>query len=585
MASNDFRKVQIMDNVLQTTDRISYGVVKGGANITPSQYEAINKSPSSITWNIQLPSEATVMDRRVMVEFEGTISYNCTLPAGTPIGTTAINYGYSESLAPFPFNSELCNTLQLTLNNNVVSQNNADIMSVLHRFNDRRELQRYNSSAPIMYDSYLNYSDALGASNNPNGAFNDASNDLSFLGRGAFELIEILGNTPYAGPAAEAKTITIRFKTFEPVMLSPFIWCDPQSNNQGIYGLQTMNLTANLQQPTRIIRSAQRGLFFTLAPPVAPVLIAGAVAPVITLVSVQKAMLHLMLYTRQPSNLVSARNVVPYSQYPRYFTQVQEVIAPDAETTVSSQTIQLNTIPDKIIFGVRKARSSQTCFDADAWLPIEAISINFNNQAGLLSSSQKITLWELSTKSGLNMCWNEWSGNAGVGRNVPTQTYQNVKLCGSLCALSFATQIQLDDVFTQGSIGSFNLQFNVRVKNNTGIPIGPTNPYELILITQESGLFVVERGTSQTYTALLSRSDVLSVSGGPSYSRSSVQRLVGGRESEADLKVLGLGMSGGGLSGGGVSGGGVSGGGLSGGGLSGGGLSGGGQSGGMKKFM
>ena len=171
MASSDFSKVAIYDNVLLTTDRVKYGVVKGAQNITPSQYEAINKSPSSISWNLQLPSEATVMDRRIMVEVELTLNYVCTLPAGTPVGTTAINYGYSESVAPFPFNSECCNTVQLTLNNNVVSQNNADIMSVLHRFNDRRELQKYNSACPTMYDSYLNYSDALGANNNPNGAW------------------------------------------------------------------------------------------------------------------------------------------------------------------------------------------------------------------------------------------------------------------------------------------------------------------------------------------------------------------------------------------------------------------------------
>lgn len=577
MATNDFRKVAVVDNVLLTTDRITYGVVKGGSSITPSQYSAISSSPSAINFNIQLPSESTVMDRRVVQEIELTISYVCTLPAGTPVGTTAINYGFSESVAPFPFNSECCNTVQLTLNNNVISQNNADILSVLHRFNDMRELQKYNSACPTMYDSYLNYSDALGSTNNPNGAWNDCSNDQCYQPRGSFELKSITGNTPYAGPGAEQKTILINFITFEPVMLSPFIWCDPKSNNQGIYGLQTMNYTCNLQQPSRIIRSAQRGLYFNLAPPALPVLKVGAVAPVITIQTVNRAILHLMLYTRQPSNLVSSRNVVPYAQYPRYFTQVQQDIQPEDKTTVVSQSIQLNTIPDSIIFVVRKARASQTQFDSDSFLPVEGVSINFNNKAGLLSSALPIDLYRYSSDSGSNLTWQEFQGKAGFGKSTPTQGFESVALCGSVIALSFATQIELDDVFSQGSIGSFNLQFNVRVKNNTGIPIGPLNPYELILITKESGILVIERGTSQTYTSILSRSDVLAVSGGPSFSKSSVARMVGGQRSEQDLKVLGLGMSGGGMSGGDM--------GSMGCGASGGGQSGGGQSGGMKRFM
>jgi hypothetical protein len=106
-----------------------------------------------------------------------------------------------------------------------------------------------------------------------------------------------------------------------------------------------------------------------------------------------------------------------------------------------------------------------------------------------------------------------------------------------------------------------------------------SNKLEICLITMNSGVFVLERGTSQTYTAILSRSDVLSASAQPSYSGSEVARLVGGGWEDmfksvkniADkglgyarqgCKMLGNGSpSGGGLSGGGApSGGGASGG-------------------------
>jgi len=92
-----------------------------------------------------------------------------------------------------------------------------------------------------------------------------------------------------------------------------------------------------------------------------------------------------------------------------------------------------------------------------------------------------------------------------------------------------------------------------------------------------SGVFAIERGTSQTYTAILSRADVLAVSSRPQYAKSGLARIVGGAV-EDKVKMLarplmdavGMGQSGGGLSGGGYSGGGQSGGGQSGGGQSGG---------------
>ena len=141
-------------------------------------------------------------------------------------------------------------------------------------------------------------------------------------------------------------------------------------------------------------------------------------------------------------------------------------------------------------------------------------------------------------------------------------------------------------MFAPGSIGQFQLQFSVEIENASLTTY--TDNCELVLITMNTGVFVLERGTSQTYTAILSRSDVLSASSMPGYKSSDVKRLVGGNMEDSFKSLvglpdkLGMGQSGGGTSGGGTSGGGYSGGGTSGGGTSGGGLSGGGR---MKKHL
>jgi len=528
MSSADFEKVCVQDDVLNTTDKVRYAVFKGAQNVTPSQYEAISKSNSSITWNIQLPSESTVFSRRIMVEVDMTVQLKASFSATAPAGSVLFNYGYASALGPFPFHS-LCNTVQATINNNTVSQNMRDVMYQLLRFNDRRELARYNNACPTMYDSYLNYQDCLGTNNNPLAGWNNVSNDQDFQPRGSFQLISVTGNFVKGDPNAPdplERTILIRFKTQEPLMLSPFIWCDPKSNNQGMYGVQTLNFVFNLGQANRILRLANQSNFLN-----------GIATVSLPNNAIGTARLLMEFYTRQPSDLVSSRNVVPYAEYPRYITPAPAVNAGAESGLQNFQSIQLNSVPDKLIICVRKVLGSQSNFESDSFLPITGITINFNNKAGLLSGATQWDLWRMSVESGSNQTWAEFSGYAPLGNQTPYTPadpthigiagYKQVSTCGSVLALEMGRHVELDDVYAPSSIGAFQLQFKVNYTNNTGANIN-ANDYEIVLITMNSGVFTIERGTSQTFTAILSRADVLSVSSQPSVSKSAVARLVGG---------------------------------------------------------
>ena len=604
MSSSDFSKVKVLYDVLNTTDSVRYAVVAGAQNITPSKYNAISKSTSSITFNIQTPSESTLLARRIMIRNVMTITVNATFVQDvTPNGTLAVNYGFSESLAPFPFQTAL-NTCQLTINNNTISQNEKDVLFQLLRFNDRRDLARYNNTCPTMYDSYYNYQDSLAANNSPLGAWNDVAHDQDFQPRGSFRLLSISGNTPYvaaATPSPEkyARTILISFETIEPFMLSPLIWCDPKSNNQGFYGIQVLNCVFNLASDTsRILRSAQSALIAAVYPPAAAVTNDSFADLKCNLTNIAESELFIQYYTRQPSDLVSARNCVPFAEYPRYLSPIGSalaaaskdaatgVIAPTNLTSVNSQSISLNSIPDKLIICVRKQVAKQTLYDSDHFFPIKKIVVNFNNKAGLLSSATQWDLWRMSVESGSNQTWAEFSGRVAVGGALGKypQGYNEIATCGSVLCLEMGNHIELDDVFSAGSIGQFQLQFQLDFENYSNEAF-LVNDLEICLITMNSGVFVLERGTSQTYTAILSRSDVLSAKSQPGMAGSDVKRLVGGGwddimktiknvagvvgtvapMAQQALGAFGYGQSGGGQSGGGQSGGGASGGGASGG--------------------
>jgi len=580
MSSSDFSKVKVLDDVLATTDSVKYAVVKGAQNITPSVNNAISKSNSSITFNIQTPSEATVLSRRVMIKTKLFFTVSGVIANGK---TRLLDIGTDSALGPFPFQS-LCNTIQMTVNNNTVTQNQRDVMFALMRFGDAREMYRYNTSAPVAYDQYWQYSDAELASNNPNGSWSNVAMDPAYQPRGAFRIDRIQGNS--VGVAGDAKSVAIAVEVIEPLMLSPLIWCDPQSNNQGFYGIQVLNLVFNIGSTNRLFRSSVPGLTVALGNTASNGEAFG------------DTQLLIQYYTRQPSDLVPARNVVPYAEYPRYITNISGTIPAGVTVndgaeysltagqfpTIESNSISLNQIPDKVIIFVRKRLASQTSADADCFFPIKRLRVNFNNKAGLLTSATQWDLWRMSVESGSNQTWAEFSGCAT--RRVANQPLNEIPTCGSLLALSMGKHIELDDVFAPGSIGQFQLQFSVEIENFS--PTAYADNCELVLITMNTGVFVLERGTSQTYTAILSRSDVLSASSMPGYKSSDVKRLVGGNLEDSFKSLVGLpdkmgmGTSGGGTSGGGTSGGGYSGGGTSGGGTSGGGLSGGGR---MKKHL
>lgn len=103
---------------------------------------------------------------------------------------------------------------------------------------------------------------------------------------------------------------------------------------------------------------------------------------------------------------------------------------------------------------------------------------------------------------------------------------------GSVLCLAFGTDIQLnEDYLAQGSLGSYQLSIKVDIQNqNVDAGTGDVNNYipELMIITQTSGVMVLEKGTCSTFLGLLTKGDVLDASTQAPSSISGVKRLVGG---------------------------------------------------------
>jgi hypothetical protein len=524
----DFKCALIKDSRLaDITDNLTFGVQSGAANVTYQQFTAVATSNSSVTFTIQIPSESIVINRELLISTG--ITWTLTIPS-VASGTPALIYGQNAALQAFPFN-KLITTATATINNTTVSINEQDVLDCLLRFNDSRELYRYNGMTPSLPDqAYLNYADAIGANNNPLATWANQSYDLDQAPRGAFPIsilyaryttanglvvdnsgngLTSLSNAYTDGSTTASYQIVFNTQVIEPLFLSPFIFGNPEYNMGGLAGVNTINFVFNIDsQAKRLMSLASSvgagGASIVLGQSVAAT---GGTTNTNPFNNNATKMLFNFLST-QASDLIPSRNVSPYMDYPRYLSQSTQnaPFTSGSSQTLTSQNIQLNQLPDYFIIAVRKPMATQTIYDSASFFEINSISVNLNNQSGLISSATQADLWRMSVNNCSTQSWAEFSGQSNaIDVSGATGFPVNVPTTGSILVLSPTKDLSLPDYLSSSSIGQFNFQFQINVTNNYSTTITP----EILVITANSGIFVTQAGSSVIYTGILTKQMVV----------------------------------------------------------------------------
>ena len=550
---SDFKTILVKDSVIgDITADLDFAVKSGASQTTYQRFPSTSASNSALIFNIQVPSENVVIDRAVMLTSGLTFTINAgsaTVVANqVPAGDSVFDYGLTDALQAFPLNS-LFTTATAQINNTTVTINTQDVLPSLLRMNNSRELYRYNSTTPAFPDcAYGSYADAVGANNNPLSAFDNASFDIDQVPRGAFPVAVTIAHyiggvltdaSPIAINVTDTWVITVSTVVTEPLILSPFIFGDPEYNQQGLLGINNMTLTLNIDaQCKRLFSTANNYITaITLGTSAQPNGFTTASAVGIAQQPSAPALLLKFLST-QPSDLIQTKNVVPYMDFPRYLTNSanQPTIASLASATLTSSNLQINQIPDLFLINVRVPMSQQRWYNSSSFLTLNNISINLNNQSGLLSSASQYDLWRLSIRNGSTQSWGEFSGQQ-LQTNNASGAGTLVASTGSLLVLNPAYDLSLPDYISCGSLGNYNFQFQCSVTNQFGFSITP----EIIIVCVNSGIFVTQSGVSSIYTGILTKEMVLSAKSGSqasSMTSSEVARMVGGKMLNASLCAI-----------------------------------------------
>ena len=190
-------------------------------------------------------------------------------------------------------------------------------------------------------------------------------------------------------------------------------------------------------------------------------------------------------YTPQDDIKIPNEIVLPYKQ-PKIV--VQKLSANPSHTVFTTYTgnhIRLNQVPECCYIYAKIARGSDTPLQEDLYSFVNKVNIDWNNQAGLLSSLDENQLLKISEENGYDRKKSEENENGNV-----------LKLC-------FGKDIPLPDNVSAGSRGDYSWQLsNIELKNSRA-----NMPTELYQVFVYQGQAVVSPNECRVQTGLLTLED------------------------------------------------------------------------------
>ena len=459
-------------------------VVLGGSQRVTQQILSADSSqllpapPSTSQWSITPPSNQTIVDRKIMVRHY--IQVDAT--------GGAFEVGTNDSLRQFPVSS-LIDVTTVEINGESVSDQTGDKLHALLCYgNNGSDRTKSVSVAPAMPDAYQDYNDwtLYGTGKCPLKEYGESSYED---GRGGFPVAETVG------------ALIRRYVVTEPLWISP-MYQGFGHQTEGFVNINQLNISLRYKSDTsRVWSHASSGQ------PITNVTCKFYRAPEVLIT-------YLTPDSLQP---IPDVQVLPYSK-PQQYIKNAGTVAPGDTTTLYSDSVRLSQIPRALYLFVRHDQPSSTFAVPDSFLSIEGVSVNWNNESGLLASATQQDLFEMSSRNGLNLSWSGFS-----------------KYRGSVLCLEFGKDIGLPDSQAPGVQGSFTIQVNLTCRNT-----GTSNfSGDFYMVTLNEGTFSIAQNSARASIGNFSPEMILKATQAPHMSDYHYRSLHGGGFFTSLKNVLG----------------------------------------------
>jgi hypothetical protein len=539
--SSEIKTILVNDpRISRITSDIHVAVKEGPASCVVQGYKTNSNSNSTTLFNVNVPSENTLVDRNLRVQATLKLVLDLTMKADTTTDAFFI------VPAAFPLNQAL-QSASLTLNNAKVSVQSADVLNVFTKQFDQKFLSKHIQTTPSYVDKYFGLAvDGLNGSFNSawGGGIENAEKDSDTSGRSdcelTYTLYKYVDTALTAMTANEAMTsgsqyvCEVSLIVNEPILGMPAL--EFKEDEANFMGMNSLELVLQYNNFHNVFNCAQDCIVN-----VTPGTRFGNSTSSLFMTDDAKLMTRQMsLHPSQYAKL-SAKNVLPFDELVAYKSTIATLNEGVATVQgVQTQVISMRQIPDKIYILMRPTYNSQKpIYSNNLVLPITGVNIVFNNKAGLLSEMSQTDLYQMSRRNGSQQSWNEFRGtvSAGIGYNK--------KYCGigGIVVIDPVRDLGLDDILSSGSLGQFGFQAIVSGKTlvEHDIANADLGTLELVVIASYGGCIITQQGSSATMSGLLTKSSVLEAkeSGKGAIDYETLEEMSGGNLAKKGITAIG----------------------------------------------
>jgi hypothetical protein len=287
-------------------------------------------------------------------------------------------------------------TLTITLNNQAITIRPSQLFDKFAYYNFDRETQKSTMSSTSCYpDQAITYELTAGRITSEFALYGSSVDHIS---RQHTCVLTFTSNPALTSndPPNNSGTAQFTAEFTEPLMINPLIFDREWWRRPSI--AQITNFTVNMTfDPVGLQRLWRQ-----------------STNDYVNYTNVQATILQPQLYLAYYT-LPTYMSIPPSLSYP--YTAVQNFVYNFAQTynsmqsfTLTSNTIQFQSIPHRIYVSVSRAYNTKTFNDPDVFLPITSINITWGNVSGVLSTLSQYDLWLLYEKNGLKQSWPMFSG-------------------------------------------------------------------------------------------------------------------------------------------------------------------------------
>jgi hypothetical protein len=275
-------------------------------------------------------------------------------------------------------------------------------MDKLYHYTFDREIQKSTmSTTPCYPDQIVNYHQLVTGITSE---FADYSASVNHISRGTFPINWIsnafVGSTGATGAAEFTAEIT------EPLMINPLIFDQSWWRRAGI--TQITNLQVNIS----LDPNALQNRLWRQDPK--DVIVYDSFQ-----VTINQPSLSLIYYTLPNYMTIPPSISYPFAAIQNYIYTFNQINNSAVTThTVTSNTIQFQSIPHRVYISMSISNADKTRNMPDFFFPITNINITWGNKTGILSTLTQKDLYLICNKNGLRQSWPMFYGcaiNAYVG--------------------------------------------------------------------------------------------------------------------------------------------------------------------------